>query len=62
MSTQTGLAAKEWKHWYCTFTIFLEAMPEHEPKLLTNYVAPSVYDYISDSKTYDEAIATLTSL
>ena len=58
-------AVKAWKHWHRTFTNFLSSVSEQKPdklNVLINYVSPSIYDYISESKTYDEAIETLQSL
>ncbi|XP_068246611.1 uncharacterized protein [Palaemon carinicauda] len=60
-------AAKEWTHWLRTFTNFVEAVQLTTPTLdklvlLTNYVAPSVYDYISECETYENAEEVLTSL
>ncbi|XP_068205370.1 uncharacterized protein [Palaemon carinicauda] len=60
-------AAKEWTHWLRTFTNFIEAVQLTTPTLdklvlLTNYVAPSVYDYISECETYENAEEVLTSL
>ena len=55
-------AAKEWTHWLKTFTNFVLAVKKITPTvdklvLLTNYVAPRVYDYISDCETYEKAVA-----
>ena len=60
-------AAKEWIHWLKTFTNFVQAVEKTTPTvdklvLLTNYVVPRVYDYISDSGTYEKAVEVLTSL
>ncbi|XP_068224969.1 uncharacterized protein [Palaemon carinicauda] len=60
-------AAKEWTHWLRTFTNFVEAVQLTTPTLdklvlLTNFVAPSVYDYISECETYENAEEVLTSL
>ncbi|XP_068200687.1 uncharacterized protein [Palaemon carinicauda] len=60
-------AAKEWTHWLRTFTNIVEAVQLTTPTLdklvlLTNYVAPSVYDYISECETYEKAEEVLTSL
>ncbi|XP_064104081.1 uncharacterized protein LOC135213917 [Macrobrachium nipponense] len=60
-------AAKEWTHWLRTFTNFVEAVQLTTPTLdklvlLTNYVAPSVYDFISECETYEKAEEVLTSL
>ncbi|XP_068214427.1 uncharacterized protein [Palaemon carinicauda] len=58
---------KEWTYWLRTFTNFVQAVKLTTPTLdklvlLTNYVAPSVYDYISECETYEKAEEVLTSL
>ncbi|XP_068229271.1 uncharacterized protein [Palaemon carinicauda] len=60
-------AAKEWTPWLRMFTNFVQAVQLTTPMLdklvlLTNYVAPSVYDYISECETYEKAEEVLTSL
>lgn len=58
-------AAKEWRHWYRTFSNFLSALESLTPdnlNVLFNYVAPSVYEYIADCSTYEDAIDTLQTL
>lgn len=59
-------ADQQWLHWKQTFSNFLkhmkDASEESKCQLLTNYVAPNVYKYISESKTFKEAIDTLESL
>ncbi|XP_064090684.1 uncharacterized protein LOC135204400 [Macrobrachium nipponense] len=60
-------AAKEWTHWLRTFTNFVQAVQLTTPTLdklvlLTNYVAPSVYDFVSECETYEKAEEVLTSL
>ncbi|XP_064106807.1 uncharacterized protein LOC135215786 [Macrobrachium nipponense] len=63
----SGQAAKEWTHWLRTFTNFVQAAQLTTPTLdklvlLTNYVAPSVDDFISECETYEKAEEVLTSL
>ena len=66
----SSTASKEWQHWKKTFSNFVKAVKKKAPTgeevdtldLLVNYVSPNIYDFISDSKTYDEAIKTLDSL
>ena len=56
---------KQWKHWLKTSGNFLVAINSYTPdKLvtLTNYIAPSVYEYIVDCATYEEAIEVLKGL
>ncbi|XP_064120276.1 uncharacterized protein LOC135224883 [Macrobrachium nipponense] len=60
-------AAKEWTHWLRMFTNFVQSVQLTTPMLdklvlLTNYVAPSVYDFISECETYEKAEEVLTSL
>uniref|UniRef100_A0A6P7GGN7 Uncharacterized protein LOC114336882 n=1 Tax=Diabrotica virgifera virgifera TaxID=50390 RepID=A0A6P7GGN7_DIAVI len=63
-------AAKEFKHWYETFKNFLESNKSTEKSLedkdkymlLINFVSHSVYDYISEAKTYISAIKILEEL
>ena len=59
-------AAQHWKHWYRSFKNFLDAAKATEAQnrlnLLVNYVSPSIYVYISESLTYDDAIGVLESL
>ncbi|XP_045104382.1 uncharacterized protein LOC123499915 [Portunus trituberculatus] len=49
-----------------TFTNFLQSIEQPSDttkfRLLINYVSPSVYSYIADCKTYDEAIKTLQAV
>ena len=47
---------KERKHWYTTFTNLFWAIEQHSPDkltVLTNYNAPTVYEFISDCSTYN---------
>ena len=62
---------KEWKHWLRTFENYLgaqtitgEAAEQQTKKLqaLTNSVSASVFEYITDATTYDNAIAVLKGL
>nr|XP_045611481.1 uncharacterized protein LOC123766425 [Procambarus clarkii] len=60
-------AAQEWRHWLKTFQNFTLAVEENTPtvdklRLLINYVAPRVFDYIADCTTYDAAEKSLTEL
>ena len=63
----SGSATKQWCHWHKTFVNFVGIIPSQTPpvnklNLLVNYVAPSVYEYIADCKTYDEAVECLTNI
>ncbi|KFM71742.1 hypothetical protein X975_23396, partial [Stegodyphus mimosarum] len=59
-------AESKWKHWKRTFSNFLtqvkEATEERKLQLLCNFVSASVYQYINDSQSYDNAINVLDSL
>ena len=62
-------APKEWEHWLRTFQNFIKAIEKKEPResinqldILLNFVSPNIYAYITDSTTFEQAIATLTSL
>ena len=64
-------AAREWRHWLKTFENYIEiiiaALPEEQRnidklKVLINFVAPQVYDYIKESETYNKAIQVLKAL
>ena len=59
-------AREEWTHWYTTMGNFLTAMKvdkeEDKHLLLVNFVSPTVYSYVSDQKTYAEAIKALNGI
>ena len=62
-------ASKEWRHWYCTFSNFVNSFPaepeisnEDKLKCLIAHISKDVYDYVSESLTYQEAIQTLERL
>lgn len=46
----------EWNRWFCTFKNLLESIKGNpapdQLKLLINHISPSVYNHISDCKTY----------
>ena len=55
-------AAQEWKHWKKTFENFLGVLSQDNVDklgLLVNYVSPRIYETISESATYDNAISAL---
>jgi hypothetical protein len=55
-------SSKQWLHWYRTFQSFLTSIASHTPNqldVLINYIAPSVYSYIADCTTNNEAIKIL---
>ena len=58
-------AEREYKHWKQTFENFLDeckASSNSKLRCLTKYVSSNVYDYFSDSATFDEAIKILDGL
>ena len=63
-SPNTATSLKEFNHWLKTFEYFIEMLPQglNKLKVLTNFVAPSVYDYFSECTTYDDAIETMKQL
>lgn len=65
-------AAKQWLHWKRTFDSFLAELGRGSQNasvtaadklnLLINYVAPSVYEFIAESSSYEAAISILSSV
>ena len=59
-------ATKRWLHWHCTFKNLMSNLTTEQQncklQILINYISPTVYEYISECATYDDAIATLTSI
>jgi hypothetical protein len=57
---------RRWLHWKQTFLNFLgsilETTGESKWQLLVNYVASNIYQYISETKKYSDAISILDSL
>lgn len=61
----SSTATREWKHWFKTFSNYLESIADHNPNqlnVLVNYLTPRVYDYISECTSYDGAILILSEL
>ena len=61
----TATAAKEFKHLIQTLEYCIEVLPQEgldELKILTNFVSPTVYDFISDCKTYESGKETLKKI
>lgn len=55
-------AAKQWLHWFRTFENFLTSLASLSPNkldTLINYLAPSVYEFIGECTTYEDAINIL---
>ena len=73
-SPEDSSAAKQWNHWFRTFENFLATLhtgtavaPVQVPdasklRVLINYIASDVFEYISDCETYSDAIATLKDI
>jgi hypothetical protein len=65
VNPNSSTANKEWIHWLKTLeNFYLSSVSTSDEKLrlLINFISPTVYEYISDSPTYDNAIEVLTSL
>ena len=55
-------ASKVYKHWKKTFEYYIAALPQtnlNKLHVLTNFVAPDIFDIISEDTTYNAALATL---
>ena len=64
VSPNTVDAPRAWRHWLATFENFIESLQRPDENLdklriLTNFVAPEIYELFSDFNNYDEAIAKL---
>ena len=66
---ESDSADKCWKHWWETFTNFIEVLHSERPghpinkrALLTNYLSHTVNEIISDCVTYEEAIDGLNAI
>ena len=59
-------ATKKWLHWHRTFNNFIGSLSEenqnNKQELLINYVSPTVYEFISESATYEDSIKILNDL
>ena len=61
----SSTAATEWQHWKRTFENFLSVLPRERLDkfgVLTNFVSPTVFQYIEESDDYTAAIAILEAL
>ena len=64
VSPNSSDAAKIYKHWKTTFQYYLAVLPQeglNKLHVLTNFVAPDIYDLFSQDITYETAFATLDS-
>lgn len=58
-------ASKSWLHWRRTFENFLAVLPgEGLDKfgVLTNFISPTVFEYVEECATYESAIETLQNI
>ena len=67
LDVKSSNAEEEYNHWMKTFENFLAAATKTDADvdklvLLTNFITPKVYHYISDCTTYNDAITALKSL
>ncbi len=64
-NANTSTSAKEFAHWLKTFEYYLDVLPQetlNKLRLLTNFVAPSVYEYFSECTEYAAAIEALKKI
>ena len=66
INPESPTAAKEWNHWLQMFENFLDVAKVDDEdktlKILQNSMTCSVYEYISESTTYADAIQVLNDL
>lgn len=60
-------AAKTWTHWFKTFKNFVDSPALNTAgfdklSTLINFIGPSIYEYIADSTSYEEAIEALEAV
>ena len=56
----TGDADKQFSHWKRTFDNFLDSLTAPDKlSILINFVSATIYEYIADATTYNEAITIL---
>ena len=61
----SSTSSREWTRWFTTLENFFlssEYTSDEKLRILINLVSPTVYEYISDSLTFENAIDVLTSL
>ena len=61
----TPTSEKEFKYWLKTLENYFDVIPPEQLKkfnVLINHLSPTVYEYISEDNSYDEAIATLKGI
>ncbi|XP_076055154.1 uncharacterized protein LOC143033545 [Oratosquilla oratoria] len=65
LDPSSSTAAREWRHWYKTFSNFIQECGENAPdklRTLVNCVSHNVYEYIEECTNYDSAISVLQKL
>ena len=58
----SSTSGKEWTHWFKTLENFFlssESTSNEKLKILINFISPTVYEYISDSLSFENAIDIL---
>ena len=58
-------ASKAWIHWKRTFDNFLSVLPSKDLDkfgVLTNFVSPTVFEYIEECSTFESALETLQNI
>ena len=58
----TPVSAKEFKYWFRTFESYLSVLPQenlNKLNVLINFISSEIFEYGSDSTTYDSAIEVL---
>ena len=59
-------ATKKWLHWLRTFQNFISSLTDAQQlnklNLLINYISPNVFEFVSDSTNFEDAIQTLSGL
>ena len=61
----SSVASKEWLHWKRTFENFLQVLPQaglDKLGILTNYVSPTIFQYIEECTDYTVAMKCYTTL
>ena len=61
----TSSSAKEFSHWLRTFENFLAVLPQEgldKLVVLTNFLSPDIFEFVSESSTYDEAVTVLRNI
>lgn len=65
LDPESAISSTHWNHWHHRFQNFIRSTSANEEekfRLLINYISPSIYEYVSQCKTYNEAVAILKSI